>query len=265
MNSKGMIIWFAMAIYYPLSAQNWQLEKKIILKESITSCDIDPEARIYVGTSNGNVYRYDANGVESEAYSAISNFPVTMINAWNRFKVFLFYQSSQQFHFLDRFNATPQSYELTEYQTHWATLSAPGTDNSVWILSTKNNELKKFNIQSKQELISNPLTVDLGSASYMRAYQNLLIIADPENGIYQFDRFGNLQNHLNEKGVSYFQIENKKLIYLLDDQIIFRDIYSPQANEKIKAPKRGLYQVVKSGDRFFFVGKQSLSIYSVSR
>lgn len=242
-------------------AQEWSLVKTITQNENITAQSIDPEGRLYIGTSNGNLYRYDQDGSESEFYSSQGNFPVTQVSAWNRFKVFLFFRDPQQFLFLDRFNTTPISYELAGYQAELVTLCTPGTDNSVWTLSAGYHELRKYNTQNKQPITTTPLQADLHTATYMRAYQNLLIISDPRTGLYFFDQYGNLLVKSPWLGVDYFQIWGNQLIFLEGSEIILMDAFAPGKVQKIKAPQGGFLRVLKSEDRFYFIKENTVYIY----
>jgi|GEM_PF-1359437 len=241
--------------------QDWKLIEEMKLDETITAQSIDPDGRLYIGTSSGNVHRYNPDGNESEYFSAIANFPITTISAWNRFKIFIYYQNTQEFYFLNRFNTTPIRYEIGDFENDLATLCTPGIDNSVWILSTAYNELRKYNTQTKQLQLANPLRLNLGSATYMRAFQNLVIIADPENGLYFFDQYGNKQGQINEQGISYFQISGDEMIYLQEDNVCYRNIFKPELVKKEKAPSGSFSQVIKSGDRFFFIGEDKIALY----
>ena len=264
MKAKLLICTLLLQLSTGCLAQEWTLVKTITLKNEITAQSVDTDGKIYIGTTAGDMLRYDQDGNETEVYSAIGNFPVTLISAWNRFKVFLYYKSPQQFIFLDRFSTTPITYSLSDYQRNLVTLCAPGIDNSVWVLSADYNELRKYNIQNSNVLLSNPLQINLSNASYMQAYQNLVLISDSQQGIHLFDQYGNLQMSHTEKGVSYFQVVNEQLVFLAGEWITSIDVFRPGSITKTKAPREGFSNVLKWGDRYYFISKNQVLIYQLS-
>lgn len=252
-----------LAITFSIQAQQWNYEKSISLNTKITAQSIDPEGNIYIGTANGNIHRLDSNGDQKELFSAINNFPISLINAWNKFKIFAYIESEQQFHFLDRFNTSPQLYQITDYTEGLVSIATPGLDNSIWILTTGFNELKKYNIQNRRLIISNPLNLKINRPVSMRAFQEFLIIADAEYGIFFFDRFGNFFRQIEEKGINHFQVENDQLIYLKGNELNIRPLRNLELVEKIKIPPRDFYKVLRYQNRFYFIDEKNLMIYSL--
>lgn len=264
MKTKLLICTLLLQVSISCLAQEWTHVKTIKLKNEITAQSVDTDGKIYLGTMAGDMLRYDQDGNETELYSAVGNFPVTLISAWNRFKVFLYFKSPQQFIFLDRFSTSPITYSLADYQRPLVTLCAPGIDNSVWALSADYNELRKYNIQNSNVLLTNPLQINLSNASYMQAYQNLVLISDTQQGIHFFDQYGNLQFSHPEKGVSYFQVVNDQLVFLAGAWITTIDVFRPGNITKIKAPPGGFNNVLKWGDRYYFIGKDQVLIYQLT-
>ncbi|MEQ8470951.1 MAG: hypothetical protein RIC35_07195 [Marinoscillum sp.] len=242
-------------------AQEWVALDTINFNERITAYSIDPDNRIYIGTATGSLYRYEPNGQESEYYSAIANFSVTSVAAWNRFKVFVFYQNPQEFYFLDRFNTVSNSYDISEYSKDLINQCTPGVDNSLWMLSASYNELRKYNQQSKQLLFSNPLDMDVSSVSHMRAFQNLLIISDREEGLKFFDQFGNLLTEVGFEKIDHFQISGGKLIFYSSDYVHSIDPFNPGADETIKAPNGAFIGLLKYEEDYFFIQGNRILIF----
>lgn len=247
----------------PLMAQaEWTLLKTIPIREGITATGIDSDGRIYVGTAAGNLHRFSADGTESEFFSGIANFPVTSVAAWNRLKVFIFFRDPQQFYYLDRFNTVSTTYSLNTYESELSWLCSPGVDNSLWVLNVGYNELRKYNDQTSQLLLSTPLTIDLNTATQIRAYQNLLIISDSTQGIFFFDQYGSELRHIPQKGVNSFQVLNGKLIFFAGGYIHLMDTFDPEKEETIKAPEGAFRDVLQSGERYVFTQSHQLLIYT---
>lgn len=242
-------------------AQDWYVKDTLEFHENITSYSIDPDNRIYIGTSSGSLFRYESTGKESDYYSGIANFEVTSISAWNRFRVFVFFEKPQAFYVLDRFNTISNTYELSEYSDGLISQCTPGVDNSLWALSTSYNELRKYNQHNKQLLFSNPLKINVSQVSHMRAFQNLLIISERTEGIKIFDQFGNLLTEINIPEVDHFQILGGKLVFYSQNQIYSMNPFSPKGYETVKAPKGAFTGVLKSEEDYFFFQRNRVLIF----
>lgn len=259
---KTSIVIIAVIFAFTSRAQDWQLVHTIDLKKTIASFSLDGEGKIYLGTAQGDLYRYLVSGVEDIHFSDIANSPVTTVEAWNRMKIFLFFRDIQKVSLLDRFTTTPANYELHSFQSDLAWLTAPGQDNSIWVLSSTYNELRKYNIQTKELILATPLSISLKNARHLQTYQNLVIISDEAEGLYLFDQYGNYLDSLKLAGIRHFYLQKGKLTALVKDEIISLDPFDLKASyETIKAPSGAFNGVLISRDFFFFIQKTSVKVY----
>ena len=83
------------------SSQEWQKVDSLVVPYKISSYAIDQEGKIYLGSTDGDIFRYDQNGKEDKVYSGINFSAVTIVEPWNRLKLFLFYRENQTLVFLD--------------------------------------------------------------------------------------------------------------------------------------------------------------------
>ena len=241
--------------------QDWEVIDTLVINEKITSYSIDSQDQIYIGTSSGNLHRFNKDGTESEFYCAIANFPVTSLAAWNRLKVFVFYKSPQEFYYLDRFNTFSNSYDLSEYSSELINECTPGVDNSLWVLSSSYNELRKYNLQTKQLIFATPLDIDVENVTHMRAFQNLVLISDRDEGLYLFDQFGNILTQLEISGIEHFQIGAGSIVFLCDEGIVSLDPFQPSSYETIKAPSGAFKGFLKSDTNYFLIRSSDVLVY----
>lgn len=242
-------------------AQEWKLVRSIESTETISAASIDPDGQVYLGTEPGRLQRLEPSSDTGESFSDAGNSEVTLIEAWNRFKVFLFFRDQQKIIFLDRFSTKPISYELSAFNINYAWLTTPGVDNSIWIVSTNYNELRKYNLQTRQQLMSAPLDVDISEITHIRAYQNLLIISDKLQGLLIFDQYGNLLKQEEIPGIEYFQIDAGKLVFLAQDNVHILDPFDTSEHQKIKAPEGAFTKVIVSGNDHYFIARAKILIY----
>ncbi len=264
MKTRFLFLVLSLSLFELTHGQTWELVKSISLTDATTSQSIDNQGAIYIGTESGNVIKYDQSGEIIETYSEFGKFPVTIIEAWNRFKPFIFYERPQQFYFIDRFSTSPVMYELSDFYSGLATLCAPGLDNSLWVLSTNFSELKKFDIQTRRLISVNPLRINLNSVTYLRSHKNTLILCDPKSGLYYFDQFGNQLSHNPEIKISTFQVSQNNLLFLQNDSIKTIELQFRSFEEKIKAPEQGFINVLKFGNRYVFIRNNELRYYNLS-
>ena len=251
----------ALKLMFVVSAQEWEVIDTISVKERISTYSIDNQNQLYLGTISGNLYRYDEAGDQSEFYSAIANFKVTSVEAWNRMKVFLFYRDPQTYYFLDRFNTLSNSYDISEYSDELVYECTPGIDNSIWVLTSSYNELRKYNLQTKQLLFTNLLDIDVKNVTHIRAYRNLVIISDSEEGIYLFDQFGNLLTELPYPKVNHFQITSGRLQFLCDEGIVSIDPFNPNDTEITKAPEGAFSGMLVGDSLYFFMQRDQVLVF----
>lgn len=254
-----LLAWILMAT--PCLSQSWTLIRSTDLSDPVSSFSIDSDSYLYIGSEYGDLTTFDSLAIETKHYSEIANSSLTLIESWNRLKLFLFYRDLQKISILDRFSTTPADYNLSDFGVQYAWLAAPGIDNSIWMLSTDYNELKKYDLQTRQLLLSTPLQQPLSHASHLRAYQNLVIISDRKKGIFCFDQFGNLLYHHRVEGIEHFQISEGKLLFLHSSLVTLMDPFQPSEAETMKAPEGAFRGVLNSGKYYHFIKKSKIVVY----
>ncbi len=256
-----LVLVISLSVPIGCSGQSWQLVDTIHVNEEITCYSLDNQNILYIGTSSGNLHKFNENGSEHELYSVNANFPLTSIATWNRLKVFLFYKNLQEFYYLDRFNTFSNSYDLSEFSSELVNACTPGLDNSLWVLGSSYNELRKYNLQTQQLMLSNPLSLKLEDVTHMRAFQNLMIISDRQAGLHLFDQFGNVLSQLPLTGIDYFEIRSGKVVCISDQGIVTLDPFNPDDYKAIKAPEGAFKGLLKSDTNYFLIGASNILVY----
>lgn len=247
-----------------VQSQNWQAVGTVALPEPVASFSIDQEQKIYLGTEKGNLIRLNRNGGQEQYFSMINASPVTLTEAWNRLKLFLFFRENQRISILDRFATNPRETSLTDLGIAFAQLAAPGTDHSLWVLDSRLNELRKY--QDNRLIFSTPISnpaINLKNAVHLRAYQNRVILLDAKSGFYFFDQFGNYLYPWKVSGANYFQILNGQVITYNGQEIVSFDLFHPEREQRIKAPSTGtaFLGVLKTETGYVFIERHQLRIY----
>ena len=258
----SLLLTFYFSFSFTLSAQEWHLEKMTEVPYQISACAIDQEGKMYLGSTDGNIYRYDSAGIEEQIFSNVNLSAVTLIEPWNRLKLFSFFRENQIIQILNRFVTKPTEYFIQDLGVEFSSLATPGIDNSFWVHSSNFNELRKYN--GSQLVFSTPLSdIHIPEPVHLLAYQNLIILLDAKTGFYFFDQFGNLAYSLPIQDAKYFQIYKEKIYLYADHHIMIFDPYFIDKIEKIEAPDEPFTAVLRSDNRFIFLKETAFSFYKL--
>lgn len=180
------------------------------------------------GDNIGNIYtvnedelvKYQPSGKFFTRYSNLRLGSITTLDATNPLKLLLYYRDFQQIVFLDNQlsqNSAPVSLETLGYEQTW--LVCAGANNSFWIYNKQNNELIRFDENSKKIAstgnLKQVLNADL-NPDFMREYNGYLFLNCPGSGIYVFDIFGAFSKVIALKGLTSFQVAEDILYYQRD-------------------------------------------------
>ncbi|MBW8050503.1 MAG: hypothetical protein FVQ77_09220 [Cytophagales bacterium] len=247
-------------------SQSLQLIKTIPVK-SPDKVSVDRYNNIFVCDGDGNVNKYDTAGNTKLTYSPQKIGSISLIEAWNSVKIFLFYKDFQEYVMLDRFLAPISIYNFDLSSIGFARTATLAADNNLWIIDDSDFSLKKHDIQLQTITIETPLDLLLDARDYdinfMREYQNMLFINDYNSGILVFDNLGNYKKKLPFTRLESFGFLNEELYYLEDNKIHLFHLYNFNTRT-IQLPEDKIFintivfknQVCLFSEDYFFIYKQ---------
>lgn len=242
-----------------MNSQGWKLDKTIELTETPSSYSVDVQGNIYLGYAHGKMTKYNSDGEELLNYSLSNQSKISLIEAINSLKIFLFYQDNQQITILDRFSAVPKNYHLRELGVDFGMMACPSPDNHYWVIENNPQRLKKIDPNTGSLVME--IQVSLGDDIYfMRSLQNLLIVCEGTH-LYLFNQFGSLLNTIKLPGTRYAQMAGDHL--LVFDGNGFRQI-DPLTGKIIsttKSPNPEAWGGMKSKERYLMVSSDALRFY----
>lgn len=155
-------------------------------------------------------------------YSNLKLGNITTVDATNPLKLVLYYRDYQTIVFLDnQLSLNSDVVALQDLGHEQTDLVCAGVNNSFWIYDKQNNELIRFDENSKMIASTGNLKQILKTElapNYMLERNNYLYLNCPETGIYVFDIFGAFSKIISIKGLKDFQvIEN--LVYYQKDSL----------------------------------------------
>lgn len=246
---------------FTLRAQEWKLIQSTRFDQRITALSIDQQQNIYIGTDHGLIKKYDQKGTYVTDIELPSTNEITLLEAVNPLRLFVFYGQNQEFTYFERFVTNATTYHLRQYSAELVRMATVGMDHSMWILEEPQFVLKKINESSQQVLLSAPLneSIDLPDLRYMKSHRDLFLLVDHEIGIYILDQFANRIRLIPQSGVRFVQVVDEKITFISGDQLLSIGIYD--SNENVWTIPGDYSRVLISGTSYYFFSNRKMDIY----
>ncbi len=189
----------------------------------------DSYGNLYISDIKGNINKYDSLGNYLINYSPQKLGTVTLLEAWNTIRIFVFYRDFQGYTILERFLGPMPSNDLNQEQIGFARQATLASDFNLWVIDETDFTLKKYDRQFNR--VVNKTSLDLlldvreYDISFLREYQNNLYVNDRNTGVLVFDAFGSYKKKIPFKGIDFFSFHDNDLFYLQNDTIRFFDLY----------------------------------------
>ena len=206
---------------------------------SISCVSIDRNGKFFIGDGKGNITQYDSLGTPLLSFSPTDLSTPEIIEAWRTMNIFIFYKELQRFILLDRFLTSNSTVTFNSTAVGFARVASISQDNMIWLFDDIDFTLKKYDPISEKNILQTPLDLLLNTQDYtilfIREYQNLVFIADKNEGVLVFDNLGNYKKKISIKNISYFNFLNDEIYFVQNNQIYFLNIYSLE-ERKITIP-----------------------------
>jgi hypothetical protein len=199
-----------------------------IRKDEIKPLVIKTKFDFFTTDNIGNIYmikedelvKYLPSGKFFMRYSNLKLGNISTVDATNPLKIVLYYRDFQQIIFLDdqlSENSDVVSLEKLGYEQ--TELVCASNNNSFWIYDKQNNELNRFNENSKKITSTGNLKQILQrdlSPNFMLEHNGYLYLNSPETGVYVFDVFGAFSKVISIKNLRQFQVSENIIYYQRD-------------------------------------------------
>lgn len=252
--------------FAPWIAQGQELTqiRQTQLSQPPTAYSFDTQYNIFLGFINGTLQKIPSIGNSTpKPFSLPNQSSITLVEAQNNRKIFLFYRDIQQILILDRFSTVPKKYDVLTYGIDFAESACISPDGTFWIAENNPQRLKK--IDPLRNSIIHEVQHNLGdSIAIMRTFGNLLLIAD-ENGLQILDQFGNLNGTIKLKAISYFQILNNLIYVTYPKGLVKIDPYKSTIIEELD---NDVFQnkkaILKLNNEFAVIDDEKISYFSIT-
>ncbi|MDX1629135.1 MAG: hypothetical protein R3345_10585 [Fulvivirga sp.] len=217
-----------MASLGDLKAQQLKLVDSLEV-EAIETVSADRLNNFYIATKKGILKQYSQDNELKIEFAPQKAGNITLVEAWNPLRIFIFYENFQEYVLLDRFLIPSSRYDMQAI-TAYAGLATISADNNLWLVDLADFGLKKYNNSFGQTIINTSfdllLDPDDYEISFIREYQNLVFIADKKSGILVFDNMGNFLRKIGYTDVDYFNFLDREIYFVENNKLIFVNIYN---------------------------------------
>lgn len=241
-----------------LAAQTWTFVTRIDVGQAITCGDVSTLGQAYFGTEKGNVYSYHPDGTPYQDFSSGVFAPVTDLDASNPLKLFVFYASTGEFQFLERFSSFPRKYNVGDFGINQADRAALDPDNTLWLVS--GGQLICLNPFNRAVITRISLPNGWNPVSHLSVAEKRVISVKGQ-GVFLFEEGKPSEPLITTIGTARFDIRLNELVTLSLAGVMVYDLESGRT-EIWTSPVPDAEFVLKSGSTFFFVVGERISIYS---
>ncbi|MDX5346395.1 MAG: hypothetical protein LPK19_04030, partial [Hymenobacteraceae bacterium] len=191
---------------------------------------IDRKSNFFITDQKSNLYQFSPQGQPINTYSPPLTGKASIVEAWNVFKIMLFYDDNQRIVFLDRFLRELSTIRLSEHFDGLIRAATPSADDKLWLFNESEFSLIKFDPRLSERQIQTQLSLVLGKdrfdIRFMREYQNNVYMVDAKSGVYVFDNMGNYKKKLPFTGLNYIGFLGEEMYFLKEGHIHFFHLYN---------------------------------------
>lgn len=180
---------------------------------------VDRLQQLYAVDSTGLLTKYTPAGKPQFNYSNRPLGPLALVDATDPFNVLLYYPEYQTVIILDRTLSPTAELNLLSLGLIDVQVMAMGNDLHLWLYDQAAFKLYKVSPQGDIGLESGDLSLVLARpprASQLFVRNNLVYLYTPEQGLFQFDIFGQYLRTFEIKQPGAVRLAGQKLFYLID-------------------------------------------------
>jgi hypothetical protein len=253
-------------LFFACYATTAQSESAFVLSKTfqadIADFTVDNLGNIYLINKNNQLKELTANGDSVAVYNAVSRYgDIYYIDVTNPLKILVYYKDFATIVVLDRLLNIINTIDLRGQGIFQVKAIASAYDNNVWIYDELDAKLKRIADDGTlvdQTTDFRQLFDSVPDPSVIIDQNGLVYLYDTARGVYVFDHYGSLKNHVQLKNWLDFTVIDKNLLgrnenFFLKYQLSTLNIQQQPMTEgyrnalKIKITPSSIYVLKKNG------------------
>ena len=223
------ILLISLIAVFATASDGYVERKKLLVKGDFVRSD--ELGNVFLVNDN-QLIKYSPEGVVLHTYSNLYSGDITFVDTHDPFKLLLYYRDFGKVEFLDHsLSLASSTIDLNMLGLSLATLACASYQGAFWVYNPMNFEMVRVNSGLEISERSGNLQQVTGKTpdpNYMLERDNFLYLNDPAIGILIFDKYGTYYKTIPVKGLTSFQVFDRKLIYVTGTSI---NIYDTRLNE----------------------------------
>jgi hypothetical protein len=182
---------------------------------------VDRLQQLYQIDSSGMLIKHTPDSNAPFTYSNQPLGPLTLTDATDPFNVLLFYPEYQSVILLDRTLSPTAELNLLSLGLIDVQVIAMSNEQHIWLYDQAVFKLYKISPRGEISMESGDLSLVLASpplATQLIVQNNFIYLFAPEQGVFQFDSFGQYLRTIDLKPTGKIQLIDQKLFYLNNPQ-----------------------------------------------
>lgn len=246
-----------------MSVDDYTLINSIRFDPSV-SFTTDKLGNVFVITEN-QLLEFNAAGKPVANFSRTNLGELRSVDASNPLKIVLFYPAFAQIVLLNNKLSETSTIQLRNSGVNQPIVVCNSENEGYWIYDREDDQLKKLDLNLQIVNQSGNLTAATGYSllpNFLCEGNNNVYVNDPRFGIFVFDRYGTYYKLIPVKDLKSFQVVDRNIIYLRDNQIFRYDTKTIEDKEILLPPHGRLSGGRIEQQQLYLLTSDSLNFYS---
>jgi hypothetical protein len=188
-----------------------------------TCMEVDVKGHIYVADKNLTLFKYNADGHLITNVSIKTYGELTSLDCSNPFEIYAFHKDQNIIVFYDNMLNIRGEIKLNDYYLTNVACVARSFDNHIWLVDLTQYKVLKIN-KLGEVLIESPyFNLEPGdnlNVFKMWEYNNNVLIADSQVGVYQYDMYGMLSTTFHIQNITTATASGANLYVTSSDTLL---------------------------------------------
>ncbi len=239
---------------------------KTIAVENVQSFTTDEMGNVFIAKSDGSISKFSRDGDSLANYRIIKNGYIQYLDASNPLELLILQPQYNRLTLLDRMMSLKAELDLGKLNLYQLSACCPSADGQYWLYDNINQCLLKIDKQLNKVLKSNDLRIEQGlslNPTHVEERGERVVLTDPEQGVFIFDRYGSLLQVLSIYEIAQFQLLENWLVYFEKGQLEVYD-FETKTNNTFALPNisENILNARLARERIYILSPKSLYIYS---
>lgn len=245
---------------------NAQVLLKTMAVENIQSFTTDEMGNLFIAKTDGTVSKWSRDGDSLANYRIIKNGFIQCLDASNPLELLVLQPQYNRLTVLDRMMSLKAELDLGKLNLYQLSACCQSADGFYWLYDNINQCLVKIDKQLNKVLKSNDLRIEQGislNPTYLEERGDRVVLTDPEQGIFIFDRYGSLLQVLPIYNIKQFQLLENWLVYYDKGQLEVYDFDAKSSNSfTLPSVAENILNARLSRERIFVLTPKHLYIFA---